>query len=60
MGVDDAEGCFLLAKMDERKDQQRVFDDIGEIAGMEGVAIIHRRQTDELAAFVKFAGAPDV
>jgi hypothetical protein len=38
--------------------QHRVLDDIGEIAGMKGVAIIHRRQTDEPAAFVKFCRRP--
>ena len=41
MGIDDAEGAILLAQMGERKDEQGVLHDIGEIAGMVAVTIFH-------------------
>ena len=41
MGVDHAERRRLLAQMHEDAREHRVLDDVGEIAGMEGVAIVH-------------------
>ena len=41
MGVDDAERGRLVAQMHEDARQHRVLDDVGEIAGVKGVAIVH-------------------
>ena len=41
MGVDEAEGRALLFEVDEDAGQDRVLDDVGEIAGVEGVAVVH-------------------
>ena len=41
MGVDDAERGRLLAQVMQDTAQHRVLEDIGEAAGMEGVAVIH-------------------
>ncbi len=43
MGVDDAEGLILGAQMDEHAGEHRVLEHVGEIPGMEPVAIIHGR-----------------
>src|SRR5271165_4649248 len=42
MRVDEAERRRLASEVDEDARQNRVLDDVGEIAGMEGVAIVHR------------------
>ena len=41
MGVDDAESRRLGAQVHENAHQHGVLDDIREIAGVEGVAIVH-------------------
>ena len=41
MGVDDPERLVLAAQVKQRADQDRVFEDIGEIAGVEVVAVVH-------------------
>ncbi len=43
MGIDHAETGRLLAQIMQNAAQHRVFEHIGETAGMEGVAIIHGR-----------------
>ena len=54
MGIDHAERGVLLAQMRDDAREQRVLDDIGKVAGMEGVSVIHRaRQGDGPEAFVK-------
>ena len=42
MGVDDAEGRRLVAQMHQHAAQHRVLDDVGEISGVIGVAVVHR------------------
>ena len=42
MRVDHAEGGRLVAQMHQDAREHRVLDDIGEIAGVKGVAIVHR------------------
>ena len=42
MGVDEAERRLLPREMDEDARQDRVLENIGEIAGVKGVAIVHR------------------
>ena len=42
MGVDDTEGRRLRTQMHQDANEHRVLDDVGEIAGMKGVAIVHR------------------
>ena len=41
MGVDDAKRRRLLLQIGQDADQHDVLDDVGEVAGMEGVAIVH-------------------
>ena len=41
MGVDDAEGGRLVLQVSQDARQRDVLDDIGEVAGVEGVAIVH-------------------
>ena len=41
MGVDVAKGRVLAAEMQQDARQQDMFEDIREIAGVEGVAIVH-------------------
>ena len=41
MGVDHPEGRLLALQIGEHPHQQRVLHDVGEIAGVEGVAIVH-------------------
>ena len=41
MGVDQGQGAFFLLQRPDKGDQQAVFHDIGAIASMEGMAIIH-------------------
>ena len=43
VGVDDAERAVLFPQMRDDAREHRVFDDVGEIAGMERVAVVHRR-----------------
>ena len=38
--VDDAEGGILFAQMQKHTREQRVFEDVGKISGVEGVAIV--------------------
>ncbi len=40
MGVDEPEGAFLAGQINEDAGQNDVFEHIGEIAGMKGVAIV--------------------
>jgi hypothetical protein len=44
MGVDDAERRRLLTQMHEDAHQHRVLDHISEVAGVEGVTIVHARK----------------
>ena len=41
MGVDHAKGGGLRAQMQQNAHQHGVLEDIGEIAGMKGVAVVH-------------------
>ncbi|GAA0746269.1 hypothetical protein GCM10009075_31640 [Sphingomonas trueperi] len=41
MGVDQGQRTLLLLQRPDKGDQQAVLHDIGTVAGMEGVAIIH-------------------
>ena len=41
MGVDDAERARLFPQVSDHTRKHRVFDDIGEIAGMECMAVVH-------------------
>src|SRR5690606_832179 len=41
MGVDDAEGGVLAPEIGEDAGEGDVLDHIGEIAGVEGVAVVH-------------------
>ena len=41
MRVEDAEGRRLAAEMDEDAHEKRVLDHVGEVAGVEGVAVVH-------------------
>src|SRR6516164_3490147 len=41
MRVDDDERRVLLLQVLEDRDKRHMLDDIGEIAGMEGMAIVH-------------------
>lgn len=43
MGIEDAERRRLLAQMREDQHEHDVLHDVGEIAGMEGVAVVHGR-----------------
>jgi len=40
MGVDEAKGRFLALEMKEDARQNRVLEDVGEIAGVKGVSIV--------------------
>lgn len=40
MGVDDAEGCFLLESLD-KECKHGMLDDVGQVAGMVGMTVIH-------------------
>ncbi len=42
MRVDEAERRGLPLEIDEDARENRVLDDIGEIAGVEGVTVVHR------------------
>ena len=41
MGVDEAERGFLAGEIGEQTRQERVLENVGEIAGVEDVAIVH-------------------
>src|SRR5262247_1384635 len=41
MRIDCPKCCGLAAKMSENARERRVLDDVGEVAGMEGVAVVH-------------------
>ena len=41
MRIDHAEALVLFLQMRDQRHQRQMLDDIGEIAGMVGVAIIH-------------------
>ncbi|GLK42880.1 hypothetical protein GCM10017612_07970 [Novosphingobium resinovorum] len=41
MGIDQSQRARLLLQGPHQGDEEAVFDDIGAIAGMEGMAIIH-------------------
>ena len=43
MGVDHAEALVLFLQVREQRHQCQMLDDIGEIAGVIGVAIVHLR-----------------
>ena len=58
MGIDDAERCRLGAQVHEDAHQHDMLDDVGEIAGMEGVAIVHARQVTCWSQVVKILGLP--
>ena len=45
MGVDDAERRRLVAQVHQNADQHRMLDDVGEVAGVKGVAIVHERNS---------------
>ena len=42
VGVDEAERRLLLGEIDENAGEDRVLEDVGEIAGVKGVAVVHR------------------
>ena len=44
MGVDIAQRRVLLRQIDEDAREDRVLEDVGEIAGVEAVAVVHRRR----------------
>jgi hypothetical protein len=44
MDVDDAEGRRLGAQMHQDANDHDMLDDVGEIAGVEGVAVVHGRK----------------
>jgi hypothetical protein len=50
MGVDDAERARLVLEIGDDARQHDVLDDIGEVAGMEGVAVIHARALRHVTA----------
>ena len=41
MGIEDAERRRLRAQMQQDAHEHRVLEDIGEVAGVKGVAIVH-------------------
>ena len=41
MRVDDPKGRLLALEMDEDADEKDVLHHVGEVAGMEGVAVVH-------------------
>ena len=43
MGIDHAECRILRAEMHQHADEQGVLEDIGEVSGMKGVAIVQGR-----------------
>ena len=43
MGIDHAECRILRAEMHQHTDEQGMFEDIGEIAGVKGVPIVQGR-----------------
>ena len=45
MGVDEAEGRLLALEVNKDAREDRVFEDVGETAGMKGVAVVHDRET---------------
>ena len=45
MGVDETERAFLAGEINENAGQNGVLEHVGEVAGMEGVAIVDDRQT---------------
>ena len=47
MGIDDAERLVLALQIVDEPCQHRVLDDVGEVAGVEGVAVIHDRYRSE-------------
>ncbi len=47
MAVDHGEGLVLLPEMQQRRHQRQMLDDIGEIPGVIGVAVIHHPAIDE-------------
>jgi hypothetical protein len=55
VGVDDAEGGRFVAQMRQHAAENGVLDNVGEIAGMIGVAVIHR----ELLRWLSAAILPD-
>ncbi len=43
MGVDDAERSRLVVQMREHASKHGVLHDVGKVAGVIGVAVVHRR-----------------
>jgi hypothetical protein len=43
MGVDDAERSGFVAQVREHAAQHGVLHDVGEVAGVIGVTVVHRR-----------------
>src|ERR1700731_2405967 len=41
MGIDNPKGCVFGLEMGEDTSQHDMFEHVGEIAGVEGVAIVH-------------------
>jgi hypothetical protein len=50
MGVDEAKRRLLPREMDEEARQDRVLENVGEIAGVKGVAIVHRENNEIITA----------
>jgi hypothetical protein len=49
MGVDETDRGFLAGEIGEETRQERVLENVGEIAGVEGVAVVHRFPSPALA-----------
>jgi hypothetical protein len=45
VGVDEAERRLLVHEVNKDAREDRVFEDVGETAGMKGVAVVHDRET---------------
>ena len=59
MGVDDAERRLLALEIGEDPHQQRVLHDVGEIAGVEGVAVVHARYRTGAISLRRRGSRPD-
>src|ERR1700744_1288322 len=58
MAVDDSERRLLLAQMQQDRDQRHMLDDIGEIAGVVGMAIIHFEIVSSASPLVRGPNRP--
>ena len=56
MGVDQGQPALFLLQGSHEGDQQAVLNNVGAIASMEGMAIIHRKSKSRRYAFIRMAG----